>query len=117
MTGSVLASGAAATGVAPATGGAMLGCVCDAGAAARAARTAAVAAACRLMAPVMSSTLLWSTAMRPASRSRSAFKARTCSVNIWVSNSSWAMRGGICATPDGSLTAKIERRRSVAVWV
>jgi hypothetical protein len=69
------------------------------------------------MAPVMSSTLLWSGAMCPASRSRSALKARTCAVNIWVSNSSWATRGGICATALGSLAAKIERRRSVAVWV
>lgn len=66
------------------------------GAAARAARTAAVAAACRLMAPVMSSTLLWSGAMCPASRSRSALKARTCAVNIWVSNSMGDARRHLC---------------------
>jgi hypothetical protein len=59
--------------------------------------SAAVAAVCFLIAPVMSSMLLSRSAMRPASRSRSTVNARTCAATSCVSDSSWATRGGIRA--------------------
>src|SRR4029079_12265836 len=81
MMGSVLTSRVAA-GLPFALDGAVFCGVCDAGGPVRAARAAAVAAACFLMAPVMSSTPLSSSATRPARRSRSAAKARICSESI-----------------------------------
>ena len=53
-----------------------------------AASTAAVAAACFLIAPDISSMLLSSRAMRPDSRSRSVISARTCAAKSCVSDSS-----------------------------
>ncbi len=86
-------------------------------AAALAASAAAVTSACLLIAPVMSSMLLSSSAIRPVRRSRSAVSTRTCAISIWVSVSSSVTRDGICATAAGSAAAKIERSRSVALFV
>ena len=61
-----------------------------------------------LIAPVMSSMLLSSSAMRPASRSRST-------ITSCVSDSSWATRGCIRAIVEESFVANIHPRRSLAV--
>jgi hypothetical protein len=72
-----------------------------------AASAAAVAAACFLIVPVISSIVLSSSAMRPASRSRSVLSVRIWAAMVCVSDSNWVILEGIRAIADDSLAAKI----------